>query len=419
VLAIRAQRAFDGEQAIAGGALVLTDGGRIVGIEPGSAPLPDGWPVVEVPGATLLPGLIDMHVHLCGDGHDGALERLPGHSDADLDHVIEQALRRQLAAGVTTVRDLGDRRWAALEWRDRVAAGNGGLPYPTILASGPPVTSPGGHCWYMGGEAQGVAQLRQAVQERAKRRVDVVKVMASGGATTPGTDVMACQFTLEELRVVVEEAHRHGLPITAHAHGLPAVEQAAAAGVDGIEHGSCLTPSGIQQPDRLLEALAARQTVVCPTVGWAPGVPLAIPPAIAARMAQAGMTLEAFRAAVSRVHRAGVRLVAGSDAGIAPVKPHGVLPETLVALVEAGVPATEALASATTRAALACGLGNRKGRLRAGYDADLLLVHGDPLVDAGALRRVAAVMLRGAMADPAQHGRPPGRRSSTNGASIS
>jgi imidazolonepropionase-like amidohydrolase len=136
-------------------------------------------------------------------------------------------------------------------------------------------------------------------------------------------------------------------------------------------------------------------------------------------MAQAGMTLEAFRAAVSRVHRAGVRLVAGSDAGIAPVKPHGVLPETLVALVEAGVPATEALASATTRAALACGLGNRKGRLRAGYDADLLLVHGDPLVDAGALRRVAAVMLRGAMADPAQHGRPPGRRSSTNGASIS
>jgi imidazolonepropionase-like amidohydrolase len=155
VLAIRAQRAFDGEQAIAGGALVLTDGGRIVGIEPGSAPLPDGWPVVEVPGATLLPGLIDMHVHLCGDGHDGALERLPDHSDADLDDVIEQALRRQLAAGVTTVRDLGDRRWAALEWRDRVAAGNGGLPYPTIVASGPPITSPGGHCWHMAVKPRG------------------------------------------------------------------------------------------------------------------------------------------------------------------------------------------------------------------------------------------------------------------------
>lgn len=259
MLAIRAERAFDGEQTIRGGALVLTDGGRIVGIEPGTAPLPEGWPVIEVSGATLLPGLIDIHVHLCGDSQHGALERLPGHSHAELHQVIEQALRQQLAAGVTTVRDLGDRRWAALEWRNR-AAGNGGLPYPTIVASGPPITSPGGHCWHMGGQAKGAQQLRQAVRERAERRVDVVKVMASGGNTTPGTDVMACQFTLQELRLVVEEAHRHGLPVTAHAHGLPAVEQAVTAGVDGIEHGSCLTPTGIRQPDRLLEGLAARQT---------------------------------------------------------------------------------------------------------------------------------------------------------------
>jgi imidazolonepropionase-like amidohydrolase len=394
MLAVRAERAFDGDCAIPGGALVLVDGGQIVGVEPGSAAHPQGWPVVEVPGATLLPGLIDAHVHLCGDSRDGALERLPGHSDAELDQVIERALGQQLAAGVTTVRDLGDRRWAALEWRNR-PAGNGGLPYPTIVASGPPITSPGGHCWHMGGQAQGPAQLRQAVRERAERRVDVIKIMASGGNTTPGTDIMACQFSLEELRVVVEEAHRHNLPVTAHAHGLPAVERAAAAGVDGIEHGSCLTPTGIQQPDRLLETLASRQTVVCPTVGWAPGVPLTAPPAMVARMAQAGITLDAFRAAIARSHGAGVGLVAGSDAGIAPTKPHGVLPETLVALVEAGVPATEALAMATSKAAKACGLGHRKGRLRAGYDADLLLVDGDPLADIGALRQTSKVILHG------------------------
>jgi imidazolonepropionase-like amidohydrolase len=119
-------------------------------------------------------------------------------------------------------------------------------------------------------------------------------------------------------------------------------------------------------------------------------------------MAQAGITLEAFRAAVARAHRVGVRLVAGSDAGIAAVKPHGVLPETVVALVEAGIPAVQALASATSRAAQACGLGDRKGRLRPGYDADLLLVDGDPLVDIGVLRRVAGVMLRGAMANLGQ-----------------
>jgi imidazolonepropionase-like amidohydrolase len=402
VLAIRAGRAFDGEQALAGGALVLTDGGRIVGIEPGTASLPEGWPVIEVPGATLLPGLIDAHVHLCGDSGEGALERLPGHSDAELHQVIERALGQQLAAGVTTVRDLGDRRWAALGWRDRLVAGNGGPSYPTIVASGAPITSPGGHCWHMGGEAQGQRQLRQAVRERAERRVDVVKVMASGGNTTPGTDVLACQFTLQELQLVVEEAHRHGLPVTAHAHGLPAVEQAVAAGVDGIEHGSCLTPTGIQQPDRLLEALAVRQIAVCPTVGWAPGVAPAIAPVVLARMAQAGITLEGFRAAVARAHRAGIRLAAGSDAGIAPVKPHGVLPQTVVALVEAGIPAVEALASATASAARACGLGDRKGRLRVGYDADLLLVDGDPLADIGSLHHVAGVILRGAVADATQ-----------------
>lgn len=398
MLAVRAERAFDGEQAVPGGALVLTDGGRIVAIEPGSAPAPDGWPVAEAPGATLLPGLVDAHVHLCGDGRDGALQRLPDLGDAELDGVIERALGEQLAAGVTTVRDLGDRRWAVVAWRDRLAAGNGGPRHPTIVASGPPITSPGGHCWHMGGEAAGVAQLRGAVRERAERRVDVVKVMASGGHNTPGSDVMACQFDLDELRVVVAEAHARGLPVTAHAHGLAAVELALAAGVDGIEHCSCLTPTGIRQPERLLQDLAAGQVVACPTVGWAPGMAPAVAPVVAARMARAGISFEAFAAAVGRLHRAGVRLAAGSDAGIAVIKPHGVLPETVVALVAAGVPAAQALASATSVAAQACGLGDRKGRLRVGYDADLLLVTGDPLADPGALRRVSTVVLRGAVA---------------------
>ena len=162
MLAIRAERAFDGEQAIPGGALVLVDGGRIVGVEPGSAPLPEGWPVVELPGATLLPGLIDAHVHLCGDSQDGALERLPGYGDAELDRVIAQALRRQLAAGVMTVRDLGDRRWAVIGWRDRLAAGAVGFPCPTIVASGPPITSPGG--------TAGTWAARQRVQTSCARR---------------------------------------------------------------------------------------------------------------------------------------------------------------------------------------------------------------------------------------------------------
>jgi imidazolonepropionase-like amidohydrolase len=112
---------------------------------------------------------------------------VPGYSDDELDHVIGVALRVQLAAGVTTVRDLGGRRWAVLAWRDRVASGTAGFPAPTIVASGPPVTTRGGHCWHMGGEASQPRELRAVVSEHAERGADIVKVMASGGIMTAGT----------------------------------------------------------------------------------------------------------------------------------------------------------------------------------------------------------------------------------------
>ncbi|MGH3823016.1 MAG: hypothetical protein ACRDRA_09320 [Pseudonocardiaceae bacterium] len=116
-------------------------------------------------------------VHLGGDGLDGALDRLAHYRDEELAEVIEAALRRHLAAGVTTVRDLGDRRWSVVERRDRAAQSQGDTVYPTIVASGPPITSPRGHCWYMGGEVQGDAALRAAISKRAQRQVDVVKIM--------------------------------------------------------------------------------------------------------------------------------------------------------------------------------------------------------------------------------------------------
>src|SRR5262249_15326808 len=156
-------------------------------------------------------GLIDMHVHLCADSEMGAIDRVAEHTDVQLDGVIEQALSAQLAAGVTTVRDLGDRRWSVLNWRDRQRAGGLGYPCPTIVASGPPLTSRGGHCWSMGGEVDGKDELVAAVAERAERGVDVVKIMASGGMSTLGTDVLACQFAFDELCLAVEESHRVGL----------------------------------------------------------------------------------------------------------------------------------------------------------------------------------------------------------------
>jgi imidazolonepropionase-like amidohydrolase len=387
----RADLAFDGERVRQDGALVLVADGRIVGVEPGWAPAPDGWDVTYEPGTTLLPGLIDAHVHLCGDDGPRALDQLPELSRGDLDRIITRALARQLATGVTTVRDLGDRDFAVLGHR-----GGGG---PTVVASGPPMTSVQGHCWGMGGEVAGVEGLRRAVRERAERGVDIVKIMASGGAMTVGTDILGCQFEAEELQAAVDEAHRLGLPITAHAHALPAVEQAVEAGVDGIEHCSCFTADGFRTPPGLAERIAAAGIAVCPTLGRAPG---AQPPAqLRALLARAGMSWERRLDQVAGLHRAGVRLVSGADAGINPGKPHGTLPDSVVDLVGCGLSAAAALASATGVAAAACGLAGRTGRLAPGLDADLLLVAGDPTADIAALRSVRLVVSRGRASRPA------------------
>jgi imidazolonepropionase-like amidohydrolase len=212
---------------------------------------------------------------------------------------------------------------------------------------------------------------------------------------TPGTDIRACQFSLPELRAVVEEAHRLGLPVTAHAHALAAVEQCVAAGVDGIEHCSCATDQGVVVPPRLAAAIAAAGIVVCPTLGHEPDAMAAVPPAMIAMLERLDATPERRLAQVGLLHAAGVSFVSGVDSGIHPVKPHGLLPIAVVELAAAGVPPATALASATSRAAEACALADRTGRLRVGLRADLLLVDGDPTTDIAAIRHTRMVVSRG------------------------
>ncbi|GGS78801.1 hypothetical protein GCM10010156_41910 [Planobispora rosea] len=386
-LAIRTARVFDGERLRDEVTVVLVKDGRIAGVEAGPA-VPDGWPVQDLPGGTLLPGLIDAHVHLCADSGPSALDRLSGLTEEQLEASIETSLEAHLAAGVTTVRDLGDYHDAVLAWRAKA-----GPDLPAVVAAGAPITSVGGHCWSMGGEAQGVKGLREAVRRRAERGADIIKIMASGGVLTPGTDTMRPQFTDEELKAAVDEAHALGLPITAHAHALAAVRQALAAGVDGIEHCTCLTPAGVRLDDALLAALAGSGVAVCATLGSDPDV--VVPPQVVMMAARAGITEAVLQEAVARLHRGGVRLVAGSDAGIGPAKPHGLLPATLDEYVRSGLPPASALAAATSVAAGACGVGGRKGRIRPGYDADLVVVGGDPTRDITAVARPLAVYLAG------------------------
>jgi imidazolonepropionase-like amidohydrolase len=210
---------------------------------------------------------------------------------------------------------------------------------------------------------------------------------------TAGSDLLELQFEADDVRLVVAEAHRLGLPVTAHAHSVPSVEVCAAAGVDGIEHCTCLTAEGIQTPPALIDVLAERGIQVCPTFGRLPGLPPS--PQAVEVMRRTGMTMEARFEQVGKLFAAGVPILAGSDAGIHPAKPHGVLAHSVAELVQCGLPLAGALAAATSAAAGACGLGGSRGRLRPAMVADLLVVDGDLAEDVGALTRPRLVVMRG------------------------
>jgi imidazolonepropionase-like amidohydrolase len=399
VFAIRANQAFDGEDFRAGGATVLLEDGGIVGVEPVGYEPPSDCDLVDYGDATVLPGLIDTHVHLVGDSEVMALERAAGYSSEQIDTVVSEALRRHLAVGVTTVRDLGDRRFNVVERRDAQRQVDDGLPW--IVASGPPITTPGGHCGYLGGEVSGADEIVAAVRDRVERRVDVVKVMASGGMVTTGSDVYTPQFPIEELRLLVEQAHAAGLPVTAHAHAAAAVDQAVAVGVEGREHATS------RATEEQLAALAASGIAVCPTLGGFNTKSLTSLAAVAPRfqqiLADAGLTPESFfeiRMSILRqMTTFGIRLISGDDAGIGPGKAHGTYAEAVIELeqVTGTVPA---LVAASSSAAAAIGLGRSKGRLRRGYDADVLVVGGDLAADLTALRDVRQVVLRGVPVSP-------------------
>lgn len=394
--AIRAGAVFDGHRFLDGPATLVVDGEVIEALEPGRPPLPDDLSVREHAG-TLLPGLIDTHVHLVADGTIGGLERVGGLDDAAIDEVVDAMLQRQAAAGVTTVRDLGDRRYRTLQARDARRPGR-----PRIVAAGPPLTVPGGHCHYLGGEVDGEAAIARVVADHVDHGVDLVKVMASGGMLTPGTDVVGVQFSPRDLAAVVRHGHDAGLPVVAHAHSLAGAWHALEAGVDGIEHLTCLTDRGMHLSGELLAALAGRGVAVCFTGGsdLARMPPLdQVPPAVLDLLRRMELTpeqLSATQAAqMRRAHDEGLTVLGGTDAGVAPHKNHGNAWRSAVQMHGAGIGLEAALTAMTSVAARTCGLADVTGALRPGSAADLLLVDGDLRADAGALGRPVETWVRG------------------------
>lgn len=377
MIVLRAARVFDGA-AMVDHPTVVVDGGRVVatGVEP------PGAQVVDLGDVTVLPGMIDVHVHLAFDASTDPVGALAARTPDEVRDAMVDAGRRHLLAGVTTVRDLGDPHYRSLELRGRP-------DLPTIVASGPPVTTVAGHCHFLGGATEStVSAVRAAVRERAERGCDVVKIMASGGTMTAGTAQHLTQFGVAELRAAVHEAHKHGMPVVVHAHASAAIANALAAGVDGLEHVSFWSADGIDDRPDLLDQIAARQVTVSASLGAAPVPGVSAPPEVAARVPR-------IMAGYRRLIEAGAVVVAGTDAGIGPPKRHPSLPNAVPQLVSLGMSPLAALRSVTSVAAEVCGLAGRKGRLAAGFDADLIAVAGDPLTNPTAIHDIRAVYLAG------------------------
>ena len=381
-LVIRPGRLFDGTGRPAEeDRWVLVEGDRIAAVGKGAPP--GDAPTISAPRATLLPGLIDCHVHLSfsggGDYLNEAKEPAPLLAWRASKHA-EQTLQ----AGFTTVRSLGDLHYVDVHLR--AAIDRGLVRGPRVLAAGRIICITGGHGWPLGGrEADGPDDVRRAVREQVKAGADLIKFTATGGVMTPGVNPQAASFTLEELRAGVEEAHKLGRKTAAHAQGSDGIRNALLAGIDSIEHGFWLT-------DELVDLMLERGTFYSATLvagrmiaehGTAGGIPeFAVQKARWAGEAHR----KSFRLAVER----GVNLVLGTDAGT-PFNFHGRNAIELALMVEGGLEPRRALHAATGAAARLLGLEAEIGTIAEGKQADLVLVQGDPTEEVAVLQDPARI----------------------------
>jgi imidazolonepropionase-like amidohydrolase len=363
-------------------AAVLIDDGRIERIGDAGESAPEGTTTLDVGGRTVIPGLINAHVHV--QGREPA--RLPGAEpilEGTSAHFLQAALRDALRMGVSTLRNVGSQALQPQEARQ--AMRYGAFRGPRLLTCGLIIsaTAPGGRFYgAMYREADGPDDIRKAVREQLRAGADFIKVMTTGARSNELEDPEPTQLTDSEFAALVDEAHRMGVKVAAHVEGLAGTEAAVLHGMDTIEHGMYLN----QRPD-LLERMAASGQVLVPTLSgyyWMAGLGEAIDPADAqvdpemlpSLVALAQHNLEQGTLSLRAARAAGVRIALGSDRD-------GLSGEDaaleLVRMVHHGIPAEEALLSATGVAAHALGLEQHIGTIEPGKLADLVVLSGDPV----------------------------------------
>ncbi|MFJ1467001.1 Xaa-Pro dipeptidase [Massilia orientalis] len=398
VVAIRAGKLVD----VVGGKVlqdqtILVSGERITAVGPtASTTVPAGARVIDLSRETVLPGLIDVHVHLTGAPNLHGYRSL-GVSDIRAAMYGAYAARRTLEAGFTTVRNVGASGFGDVALRD--AINDGELPGPRMRVAGYAIGIQGGHCdnnllphdfhFTENGVADGPWAARAKVREMAKFGADTIKICASGGVLSKGDEAGAQQLTLEEMKAIVEEAHKLGRRVAAHAHGASSIRDAILAGVDSVEHASLIDDEGIrlarEKGTYLVMDIYNDDFIL--QEGAKAGM---LPESLEKERMVGQLQRDNFR----KAFKAGDKMAFGTDAG---VYPHGDNARQFFYMVKYGMTPMQALQAATINGADLLGWKDRVGSITPGKYADIVAVGGDPLADPAALTRVDFVMKGGAV----------------------
>ncbi len=398
---IHAGRLIDGvSDAVRERVTIVVEGNRIMVVEPGFRAATAGDEVIDLGAATVMPGLLDMHVHLTSEVSRRAEIEAVKKGEADRAYDSVPFAERTLLAGFTTVRNVGDQFNVSIALRRAVEEGK--VDGPRIYTSGRSIGSTGGHAdasnvWgpYLYSEDPRLNTVcdspdgcREAVRQRYKDGVDSIKITATGGVLSQAKSGTAPQFTDEELAAIVSTAHDYGLKVAAHAHGTEGIKRAVKAGVDSIEHGTFLDDETM----RLMKQKGTHYVATISAGRWVYDQaqdPTYFPAIIRPKALEVGPQIQGTFA---KAWKAGVTIMFGTDTGVGP---HGGNAREFGYMVEAGMPAIAAIRSATMVPARYLGIADRLGSIESGKLADIVAVPGDPLADIRVMERVTFVMKDG------------------------